>query len=151
MKRVYRSQRDKKLFGVCGGLAEAFGIDSTIVRIVVVITTVFASGALVPIYIIAAMVMPKEPMFPPPDNFGPHWNGHHGNGHHSHTHGSTWGTQHAAHKSQPKQGFYPPGESSRGASIDEMMEDVEKKALAREIEQLKARLAKYEQNNKGDA
>ena len=36
-KRFYLSETDKKLGGVCGGLAEYFGIDSLIVRIVFVI------------------------------------------------------------------------------------------------------------------
>ena len=63
MNRLYRSARDKKLFGVCGGIAEATGIDSTLIRIVLVITTFFSGGAPIPIYLIAAMVMPTpEPL-----------------------------------------------------------------------------------------
>ena len=34
MKRLYRSETDKKIAGVCGGLAEYFAIDPTIVRLV---------------------------------------------------------------------------------------------------------------------
>lgn len=37
MKKLYRSQTDKKIAGVCGGLAEYFNIDATIVRIVFII------------------------------------------------------------------------------------------------------------------
>lgn len=37
MKKLYRSQKDKKIAGVCGGLAEYFNIDATIIRIIFVI------------------------------------------------------------------------------------------------------------------
>lgn len=37
MKKLYRSQTDKKIAGVCGGLAEYFNIDATIIRIIFVI------------------------------------------------------------------------------------------------------------------
>jgi phage shock protein PspC (stress-responsive transcriptional regulator) len=59
-KRLYKSTKDKAIFGVCGGLAEYFGIDSIIVRLVVVLFTLaFGSGLL--FYIIAALIMPKAP------------------------------------------------------------------------------------------
>jgi phage shock protein PspC (stress-responsive transcriptional regulator) len=57
MKKLYKSETDKKLCGVCGGIAEYFGIDSTIVRLALVLFfCAFGSGLL--IYIIAAIVMP---------------------------------------------------------------------------------------------
>lgn len=57
MKKLYKSQTDKKLCGVCGGIAEYFNIDATIVRLIWALLTVFfGSGVL--IYIIAALVMP---------------------------------------------------------------------------------------------
>lgn len=37
MKKLYRSQTDKKIAGVCGGLAEYFNIDATVVRIIFVV------------------------------------------------------------------------------------------------------------------
>jgi phage shock protein C len=37
MKKLYRSQTDKKIAGVCGGLAEYFNIDATIIRIIFII------------------------------------------------------------------------------------------------------------------
>ena len=62
MKKLYKSQTDKKLFGVCGGIAEYFNIDSTIVRLIWVILAVcFGSGILA--YIIAALVMPDYPQY----------------------------------------------------------------------------------------
>lgn len=59
-KKLYRSLTDKKLCGVCGGLAEYFGIDSTIVRLILVLAVLFA-GVGVLAYIIAALVMPVKP------------------------------------------------------------------------------------------
>ena len=38
-KRLYKSSTDKAIFGVCGGIAEYFGIDSLIVRLVLVLFT----------------------------------------------------------------------------------------------------------------
>lgn len=37
MKKLYRSSTDKKIAGVCGGLAEYFGISATVVRIIFII------------------------------------------------------------------------------------------------------------------
>lgn len=59
-KRLYKSTTDKAIFGVCGGLAEYFGIDSLIVRLVLVLFTL-AFGAGLLFYIIAALIMPKRP------------------------------------------------------------------------------------------
>ncbi len=64
MKRLYRSQIDKKILGVCGGIAEYFGIDSTIVRLAVVaICLLTAIGPGILGYIIAALVMPDYPKY----------------------------------------------------------------------------------------
>lgn len=59
-RRLYRSQQDKKLFGVCGGIAHFLGIDSTLVRLGVVVLAV-TTGIPILIYILLAMIMPKEP------------------------------------------------------------------------------------------
>ncbi len=59
-KKLYKSNTDKKLAGVCGGLAEYLGIDSTIVRLLLVLAVLFA-GVGVLAYIIAALVMPEKP------------------------------------------------------------------------------------------
>jgi phage shock protein C len=59
MKKLYKSQHDKKICGVCGGVAEYFGIDSTIVRLALILFCCLGgSGVLA--YIIAALVMPNE-------------------------------------------------------------------------------------------
>ena len=59
-KKLYRSNTDKKLCGVCGGLAKYFNMDPTIVRLIAVLLTLFVGGALIA-YIICALVIPEEP------------------------------------------------------------------------------------------
>ncbi|MCD7839119.1 MAG: PspC domain-containing protein [Erysipelotrichaceae bacterium] len=59
-KKLYRSNRDSMICGVCGGIAEYFDVDSTIVRIIAVLL-IFGYSAGVWIYLIAAFIMPKNP------------------------------------------------------------------------------------------
>ena len=60
MKKLYKSDVDRKLCGVCGGIAEYLGIDSTIVRLIwVVLVVFFGTGILA--YIISALVIPDYP------------------------------------------------------------------------------------------
>lgn len=61
MTRLYRSRTDKKLFGVCGGLARLMDLDSTLVRLAVVILIVFTGIPLL-LYLLMAIIMPKEPL-----------------------------------------------------------------------------------------
>ncbi|MBI2851367.1 MAG: PspC domain-containing protein [Chloroflexi bacterium] len=58
-KRLYRSRSDRMIWGVCGGIAEYFEIDPTIVRLIAVLL-VFAGGIGILAYIILAIVMPLE-------------------------------------------------------------------------------------------
>jgi phage shock protein PspC (stress-responsive transcriptional regulator) len=59
-KKLYRSNKDKMLGGIAGGLAEYFAIDPTLVRIIFVVS-LFAGGAGVLAYIILWIVVPEEP------------------------------------------------------------------------------------------
>ena len=59
-KKLYKSNSDVMLFGVCGGIAEYFDIDSTIVRLITV-ALVLGWGSGLIAYIIAAIVIPKRP------------------------------------------------------------------------------------------
>ena len=60
MKKLYKSDVDRKLCGVCGGISEYLGIDSTIVRLIwVVLVVFFGTGILA--YIIPALVIPDNP------------------------------------------------------------------------------------------
>lgn len=60
MKKLYKSDVDRKLCGVCGGIAEYLGIDSTIVRLIWVVLVVFF-GTRILAYIISALVIPDYP------------------------------------------------------------------------------------------
>ena len=60
MKRLYRTEGvNAKLFGVCGGIAEYFEVDPTLVRLITVGLVLFA-GLSLWVYIIAALIMPKK-------------------------------------------------------------------------------------------
>jgi len=59
-ERLYRSRNDRMLFGVAGGLAHYFGIDSSIVRLVWVLLFL-AAGTGILLYLVAAIVIPEEP------------------------------------------------------------------------------------------
>ncbi len=58
-KKLYRSRTDRKIWGVCGGLAKYFDVDPTIVR-VIAIASVFFTGAGLIDYIVMANVVPLE-------------------------------------------------------------------------------------------
>jgi phage shock protein C len=60
MRRLQRSVLDRKLFGVCGGLANYFGIDPTIVRILFVIFALMSFGFGLVLYVILFLIMPEE-------------------------------------------------------------------------------------------
>ncbi len=59
-KKLFKSKINKKLCGVCGGIAEYFNMDPTIVRLIWVLAVLFA-GCGILAYIIAAFVMPEKP------------------------------------------------------------------------------------------
>ena len=60
-KRLYKSRNDKMLGGVCGGIAEYFDIDPTLVRLGwVLFCALGGSGILA--YIVAAIVIPEQPV-----------------------------------------------------------------------------------------
>lgn len=67
-KKLYRSTTDKKLGGVCGGIAEYFEIDSTLVRLLLVLCVWFAGAGLLA-YIIAWAIMPERPDYTDYTNF----------------------------------------------------------------------------------
>jgi phage shock protein C len=66
MKQFYKSN-DRKISGVCGGIAEYFNIDPTIVRLIWAGLSLFTSGfpGLI-LYIVCAVVMPERPDDKPP-------------------------------------------------------------------------------------
>ncbi|GGE01544.1 PspC domain-containing protein [Paenibacillus nasutitermitis] len=167
MKKLYRSRRDKKLFGLCGGIAEMLNVDATLLRILLIVLTVFTSGALILVYILAGLVVPKEPT--PYNGFGPGGFGPGPGGYGGGNYNGGWNNGNGAggYHSNPGQGQsyngsyantntnIPPSGQQGGpagwqqgqpgpSNIDAMMEELEIKALRREVEELKAKLAKQE-------
>ena len=59
-KRLVRSQVNRSVCGVCGGLGEYFGIDPTVVRLIWVIASFASIGLGILVYLIAALIMPQE-------------------------------------------------------------------------------------------
>jgi phage shock protein C len=216
MSKIYRSRTDSKLFGLCGGLAQLINVDSTLLRVIVVVTAFFSGGTVIPLYFIACLVIPKEPAFdfPGPESHGPYYGpsstrntGYYGSqsntGYYNSSTGShSTGFQPGAtnqqgynpqrsqdYRGQGPQGFnaqgsqgfnaqgfqsaqgpagsgtqgvqgaqgYAPGSNPSGqpvpsqeSTVDEMMRDMEKKMLQREIDELRAKVAQYEQKNRQD-
>lgn len=58
-KKLYRTEDNKMLAGVCGGVAEYFNLDPTLVRVLWVAVSLFA-GAGVILYIIMAIIVPVK-------------------------------------------------------------------------------------------
>ena len=59
-KKLYKIEEGKKLDGVCGGLAEYFGIDATLVRLGWALLTLCTVGIGIVGYIVCAAIMPKK-------------------------------------------------------------------------------------------
>lgn len=161
MKKLYRSQRDKKIFGLCGGLAETLNVDSTMLRLIVVVCAFFSHGAVLLLYLIASMVIPKEPYggdfghfdadYTPPSqgtytygntasstpSYGPT-----GSTSSEFASGSGYGS--VVNPVNPVNSTIQPA----ATNVDDMMKDLEKKSLQKELEELRAKLAQYEKGEK---
>ncbi len=60
-RRLYKSTSDRMIDGICGGIAEYLGIDSSVVRLLLVAFSILSIGAGVIFYIIAMLVIPTKP------------------------------------------------------------------------------------------
>ena len=63
MKKLYLSRKDKKIFGVCGGIGESYGVDPTLIRLGCVFLCL--CSMIVPLlitYIVAGLIIPEPPM-----------------------------------------------------------------------------------------
>lgn len=58
IRRLYRSDRDKMIAGVCGGLGQYLGIDATVIRILWAVWCIIGIGLLA--YLAAAVIIPRE-------------------------------------------------------------------------------------------
>ncbi|WP_340025733.1 PspC domain-containing protein [Paenibacillus sp. FSL K6-1096] len=153
MTRLYRSTRDRVMTGLAGGLSETLGIDSTLFRILLVISIPFTGGASILVYFIAALVIPKEPIqynpFGPGAPGGPYGGPYaggpeYGRGpqppHHDPQGYGPYGGQRGYNPGYDKAAAH----SAPDSGLDAMMKDIEKKALQKEVEELKQKLSKYE-------
>jgi|GEM_PF-560436 len=133
MKKLYRSTRDRKLWGICGGLAEMTGWDATLLRILLIIITILTHGAALFVYLISGFVIPKSPE-PPYGLAGA-------------TSGDSWNA------------WTPPASSAYGtssysepnvapSSVDRAMAEMETKALRKELEAMRHKIEKFEKGDK---
>jgi phage shock protein C len=60
VRKLYRSRSNRMLAGVCGGLAQYFNIDPTLVRVLFVVLAVLGGSGLL-IYLVLWIVVPEEP------------------------------------------------------------------------------------------
>ena len=60
-KKLFKSRRDRKIFGVCAGIADYLGIDPTMIRILFVVFFLIGSGTPALIYILLGLILDKEP------------------------------------------------------------------------------------------
>jgi len=59
-KRFVRSRDDRWISGVCGGIARYLGVDANLVRLIVVLGTLFGFGSFAVAYVVAWILMPEE-------------------------------------------------------------------------------------------
>jgi phage shock protein C len=59
-RKLRRSKTNRKLAGVCGGLAQYFNIDATLIRVLFVLLAVLGGSGLV-LYLAMWIIVPKEP------------------------------------------------------------------------------------------
>jgi phage shock protein C len=59
-RKLYRSRTNRQLAGVCGGLAQYFNIDATLIRVLFVVLAVLGGSGLV-IYLVLWIIVPREP------------------------------------------------------------------------------------------
>ena len=71
MKRLYRSENDSKIAGICGGVGEVYDVDPTVVRLSTVFLCV-ATGILPVIvtYVVGWMIIPTKPLDEMPEEKG---------------------------------------------------------------------------------
>lgn len=63
--RLHRSQSDRMIAGVCGGLAETVGADPSLIRIIAAVLLI-TGGLAVPFYLVAWLILPSRPAAEPP-------------------------------------------------------------------------------------
>jgi phage shock protein C len=125
--RLERSRTDSRLFGLCGGIARSTGIDTGWVRFAFIVGCVLTGGTLFFLYILACMVVPKEPA-------GGYWYAPTPQAY------AFGGPQTYGYAAAPEAPAAP-----SASDMDAMMQRLEQQAMNRELQELRAKLARYEQ------
>ncbi len=60
MNRLYRSETNRWICGVCGGIGDYFRVDPSIVRLIFALLCLIGGGSLLVVYFIAALIIPRE-------------------------------------------------------------------------------------------
>jgi phage shock protein C len=60
MSKLIKSNNNRILFGVCGGIAEYSGLDASLVRLLFILGTIFTGSLLFWLYLILGIILPKE-------------------------------------------------------------------------------------------
>ncbi len=60
MTKLYRSETDRVLGGVCGGIAEVYDLEPTLVRLLLIALVLFGIGSGILLYLIAWLIIPTE-------------------------------------------------------------------------------------------
>ncbi|WP_017815558.1 MULTISPECIES: PspC domain-containing protein [Paenibacillus] len=158
--KLYRSAHDRILTGLTGGLAQYFQINPTLLRVLFILSIPFTGAASILIYLVAIFIVPKEPPMYRPFEYGPYDQQPEDRYGPGHTYGGYWGTSQnayepnmydAPHKTNSRDfgKNRPPYEQPdpvgrKKADLDSMMEDIEKKALRKEVEELRKKIAQIE-------
>lgn len=158
-KKLYRSARDSKLTGLCAGIAEWLNIDVTLVRVLFVLGVLFSGFTLLVAYFVISLVVPKEPRPPygsmnyngnqgyyDPNNYNNNRNYYQG-GNNSNPYNGYNQDRDPYRQRDPYAKNYGQNPNT-SSSIDSMMEDIEKKAMKNEIQELREKLAKLEKGEK---
>lgn len=162
MRGLYRSRRDRWVTGLIGGIAEYFNVNSAILRILMLISIPITGGTTIFIYFIASLVISKEP-YAPHDPYHPGgWN--QGGYQYGPRPEGPQGYHDPRYQHDPRHGQHPPMgnqafgnqtrsaghnfETSGSSNLDQMMQDIEKKAMKKELEQLRQKLSNYEKGEK---
>ena len=61
-KKLYRSRYDRKISGICGGLADYMDVDATLIRVLAVASVLFSGGLTLILYVIAWAIVEEEPV-----------------------------------------------------------------------------------------
>jgi phage shock protein C len=61
-KKLYRSRNNRMIAGVCAGIADFFGLDPTVVRLVFAAGAILGFGSFILLYLVMFVVVPEEPI-----------------------------------------------------------------------------------------